>query len=125
MATKPKPLSESKRPRRRAGGLVRTFFTCPFCDTNAIRGGSQLRIVAYRTKTVRVECGACGGRFSFDARQLAAVTAERPPREDGQPDFFAWVANEIAWSVGTGELRDAGVPDEEIRAVLEDYERDD
>jgi hypothetical protein len=36
-----------------------------------------LRVVAYREKTVRVECHDCGGRFSFDAIQVSVASYQR------------------------------------------------
>jgi hypothetical protein len=116
MATKPKPLSESKRPRRRSGEWIRSFLACPFC-----RASEALHVVAYRSRSVRVECEACGGRFSFDPFQLADATSKLPPDEKGRPSFIAFFAAQIAGGVAAGHLRDLGWSPEQIREELAEH----
>jgi hypothetical protein len=105
-----KPLRESKRPRRRASEQIRAFFGCPFClASDAMTGQDTLHVVAYRFRTIRVECQNCGGRFSFDALQVADAMMKHLPRADeGRPDFPASMAHQIAGAVYAGYLRDRG-----------------
>jgi hypothetical protein len=57
--TKRVDASEHRRPRRMLGELLRRELRCPL---RKCRG--RLRSVAYRAKTARLECEACGLRFS-------------------------------------------------------------
>jgi transcription elongation factor Elf1 len=113
-----KPLSESKRPRRRAGQVIANFLGCPFCRP-PIMSDSTLRVIAYRWRSVRVECGECGGRFSFTPLQVAEATAKLPrDGPDGRPRFHAFIAHEIAGGFIAGQLRDLGWTPERIREEL-------
>jgi hypothetical protein len=119
--TRAKPLSESKRPRRRSGELIRMFFGCPFCLRSGLNGGETLRVVAYRWRSVRVECDACGGRFSFDPFQLASATAKLGPDEQGRWPIEAGLAREVAGGFVAGHWRDEGLSPEQIRERLAEH----
>jgi hypothetical protein len=94
----------------------------PFCNAHDLRGGGKLRVVAYRSRSVRVECDACGGRFSFDPFQVADATAKLPrDGPDGRPRFEAFIAHEIAGGMAAGNLRDCGWSPEQIREKLAEY----
>jgi len=124
--TRRKPLSESKRPRRHASADIRAFFGCPFCKASDFTGESDvLRVVAYRRKTVRVECSECGGRFSFDAFQVSDAMAKMPLHDDGHVQFPAFIARQIAGAVYVGMLRDDGETPEAIRAEMARFRIDE
>lgn len=58
------------RPKRRFGDVLRVSLCCPLCAVEPMTaGGPVLRVVAYRDRTVRLECRACNLRFSVDAEQ--------------------------------------------------------
>jgi len=109
--TKAKRPSESKRPRRRAGQVIRNFFACPFCHAE-----TTLRVVAYRFRTVRVECDICGSRFSFDAYQVANAMGEKAPRS-----ILTHVAHDVAAAVTVGNMQANGSTPEQIRAMLAEH----
>jgi transcription elongation factor Elf1 len=118
--TRRKPLSESKRPRRQASESIRAFFGCPFCSTGGgLSDAEPLRVVAYRRKTVRVECSECGGRFSFNPLQLADAVARLRPEAGSDMAFLSFIARGIASAVFVGALRDRGLTPDEIRAGME------
>lgn len=125
MATKPKPLSESKRPRLRAGRMIRAFVNCPFCPPSGPFGSETLRVIAYRWRTVRVECDTCGARFSFDALQVANAMIAAPKQPQSDLAFLTHVVHEIAGSVVAGAMRANGATPEEIRALLAEHGIDD
>jgi transcription elongation factor Elf1 len=60
MTTKRVPLDEMKRPRREYGRTLRLLLDCPLC------GEDELRVVAFRRHSARMECPKCGLRFSID-----------------------------------------------------------
>jgi hypothetical protein len=80
-------------PRQELGKLLRKILHCPGCDPglgsmmDAFAAPSMrsdkpsLRIVAYRPKSIRLECPQCGLRFSIDPENFADVAArqEVPP----------------------------------------------
>ncbi len=65
--TKPRAQTDMIRPRRRWGDILREteIIRCPINHPPA-----PLRVVAYRTRTIRLECPSCGLRFSVDGNQL-------------------------------------------------------
>jgi hypothetical protein len=65
---KPKAPQELKRPRRRLGDVIRALVACPLCGPDLRPGGTgvePMKVVAYRRNTIRLECPACGLRFSI------------------------------------------------------------
>jgi len=60
--SKPLKLADMKRRNRRLGDVIRSCLQCPVCEARAER--EQLRVVAYRMHTVRMECKDCGFRFT-------------------------------------------------------------
>lgn len=61
-----------RRPRRRLGELLGVALRCPLC------GGAELRTVAYRPKTARLECKTCTLRFSLDPLYVGAALVATP-----------------------------------------------
>jgi transcription elongation factor Elf1 len=59
MPTPRRSLAELKRRRHVLGRQLRVVVHCPVC-----RG--EIRVIAYREHTCRVECKRCGLRWSFD-----------------------------------------------------------
>lgn len=59
-------ITESQRPRRLLGAFLREHLHCPLC-------GGECRIVAYRTRTCRLECEGCELRFSLDAMAVGRI----------------------------------------------------
>jgi hypothetical protein len=80
-------MSDARRPREELGALLRDVLRCPFCAAAAANPlaalanlGSQhkpLRVVAFRPRSIRLECRACGLRFSIDPENLADTFAKR------------------------------------------------
>jgi hypothetical protein len=85
-------------PHTQLGDLIRTALKCPMCTQGAEGMGGMLatfapvtmrpttkplRIVAYRPKSIRIECRTCGLRFSIDPENFADTVArsESPPPE--------------------------------------------
>jgi hypothetical protein len=80
-------------PHTELGDLVRRSLRCPFCrpsleavmplPSGASSTTKPLRIVAFRQKSIRLECRECGLRFSIDPANLADVIVgrEAPPQE--------------------------------------------
>jgi transcription elongation factor Elf1 len=68
---KPKAPEQMQRPRRRFGDVIREIVGCPLCrrEPGAV-GTMRLRVVAYRQKTIRLECPVCELRFSVDHHNL-------------------------------------------------------
>jgi hypothetical protein len=74
MGTKPKAPDELARPRRRFGDVIRAVVGCPVCRMSPDgRPGWTLRVVAYRQRTIRLECPVCGLRFSIDVENFSDV----------------------------------------------------
>jgi hypothetical protein len=79
--------------RDELGNLLRSTLHCPNCPPSLAavmpgplqseNGESTLRIVAYRQRSIRIECRRCGLRFSIDPANFADVRAraEVPPPE--------------------------------------------
>ncbi|CAN5922037.1 hypothetical protein BH23ACT10_BH23ACT10_10750 [soil metagenome] len=65
-----------QRPMRRFGDIIRGTLACPLCGPDVGRmeamnaPNGMLRIVAYRTNTVRLECRLCGLRFTVNRRDV-------------------------------------------------------
>lgn len=70
--TKPKAITETKRPWRAAGQALREALRCPLCATN------DLKVIAYRTRTTRLECANCKFRFSVNPLDVANTLRMRP-----------------------------------------------
>jgi hypothetical protein len=77
-------------PHTELGDLIRRSLRCPFCRPSLeavmpLPSGTSkpLRIVAFRQKSIRLECRQCGLRFSIDPANLADVIVgrEAPPQE--------------------------------------------
>lgn len=71
--TRRRELKENRRPRRVLGELLRLELCCPLC-----RG--QLRVVAYRESTCRLECRECELRFSVEPAMVGHAMAAHPER---------------------------------------------
>jgi hypothetical protein len=78
--TKAKHPDELKRPRRRLSVVLGDLLHCPLCWQNQF-GGPGGRVVAFRSRTVRLECIGCGLRWSIDLRQLVSVLLKPENRE--------------------------------------------
>src|SRR5215216_4024256 len=98
------------RPRAELGELLRDTLRCPMRHggIEAMLGMSNpnakpLRIVAFRPRSVRLECRECGLRFSIDPENLAdtivrreaptAAEIERQARERSADDPRQYLAN--------------------------------
>jgi len=118
--TKSKNIIDSKRPRREMGEIIRGLLRCPFCEVS-----DTLRVVAYRENTVRVECGHCKGRFSFEPRQLYQAIEILPGEESKNKAFVKLFANDILKSMTIGQIRDAArkynLSEEEYLDLLGQY----
>jgi hypothetical protein len=126
VVTEPLDIHDMKRPRRRFAGLFDGFLACPYCPPTggaemaqrlaqaleAKQAGREppkyppfgLRVVVYRRGSVRLECRACGVRFSIEPLQLAdaierraetAVEREGLPRVTTAAQFRATGAAEM------------------------------
>jgi hypothetical protein len=85
--TKRKPDEELVRPRRFLGQTLRNMLRCPLCAQQ------NLRVVAYRRRSVRLECGACELRFSIDLYRFAKACMDHPePIIAGDPATWATIA---------------------------------
>jgi hypothetical protein len=90
MSTRPKNPAEMQRPRRRFGDVIRTLACCPLCrEFPDGRPEWTLRVVAYRARTVRVECPACGLRFSFGGQAFLDALDRAPD------DFLPYFADAV------------------------------
>ena len=85
-----RPLHELQRPRRRLGEKIRELISCPLCW----RG---VKVVAWRKETARVECPACGFRFTLELDQIppairkgCAVYGDDPDLATVMPGMFAF-----------------------------------
>jgi hypothetical protein len=90
--SKPKSLDDLQRPRRRLGDVVRGMLACPLCcPVYGInpdgRKHLELRVVAYRAHSWRLECPNCGLRFSVDPETL--FEAIERPDSSKRPTSFA------------------------------------
>lgn len=75
-------LDEMQRPRRVLGEALRDVLSCPLCLAQ------ELRVVAYRRRTCRLECRACELRLSLSPFAVgqaleahAEAVAERMPSD--------------------------------------------
>jgi transcription elongation factor Elf1 len=73
---KPKAPQDMQRPNRRLGDVVRALVGCPLCRLDP--EGLELRVVAYRRRSIRLECRLCGLRFSVDEETLAQAIGREP-----------------------------------------------
>jgi hypothetical protein len=70
-----KPLDELQRPNRALGELLRLCVWCPLC-----RG--DVKAIAYRARTTRLECVDCSQRFSIPRMELEpGIDRERLRKE--------------------------------------------
>jgi Zn ribbon nucleic-acid-binding protein len=90
-----------KRPRRFLSGFLRETVCCPAC-----RG--ETRVVAFRKRTARFECLACGLRFSVDPAAVGEAMRNHPEAFASDPRRIA------AFFVGNPDAR----PDEDGRAIF-------
>lgn len=77
----------AQHPREELGTLLRATLDCPLCASTdgvsaLLSGVSQkdrkpLRVIAFRIRSIRLECRSCGLRFSVDPDNLADVVAEK------------------------------------------------
>jgi hypothetical protein len=105
--TKPKPINQTRRPRRASGHLLRDLLACPLC-------GGQVRVVAYRERSTRLACVACELRFSLDA--LAVADALRLRAET----VAKGLSGDRAMRLAVGALFASGDPDATLDAVAGD-----
>ena len=82
------------------GALLRRHLHCPSCITPIELFGAPpdrkpLRIVAFRHKSIRLECRDCGIRFSIDPENFADVVARKhaPPRDAMEAQARTMVAD--------------------------------
>ena len=77
--TRPKPPAELQRLNRRVGEILRAVLGCPLCriEPASMSGGECLRVVSYRQRTVRLECVACGLRFTMSVKDVLHTVYER------------------------------------------------
>jgi transcription elongation factor Elf1 len=80
--TKPLPFDQIKAPRRRWGDVLRRVLTCPICGSYG-EDVPPLRVVKWRADTVRLECPACGLRFSVDMLALDQALQRSPTIANG------------------------------------------
>jgi hypothetical protein len=84
----------AEHPRDELGRLLRRTLHCPACGPplesmlvpvpmQSRNGSSSIRVIAYRQKSIRLECRECELRFSIDPVNFAKVRARQmtPPRE--------------------------------------------
>lgn len=81
MSTRPKNPREMERPNRRFGDVLRAVLSCPLCryTRDGKIGEPELRVVAYRRNTVRIECPKCGLRFSVGQDDVVRRISEGGP----------------------------------------------
>jgi hypothetical protein len=70
--TNPKSPEALQRPRGALGRALRQYLFCPLCTQR------ELRVVAYRSRTTRLECRACQFRFSVDVVSFVEALLRRP-----------------------------------------------
>jgi hypothetical protein len=73
-------MTKAKPPRRQLSAVLADLLHCPLCWQNPF-GGPGGRVVAFRSRTVRLECRGCGLRWSIDLGQLVSVLLEPENRE--------------------------------------------
>ena len=91
-----------QKPRQELGKLLRKTLHCPLCprrvelDTGgfgSVTAGAEdrapLHVVAFRIKSVRMECPECGLRFSIDPVNLADVVGRKAAMPKDQIEFEA------------------------------------
>lgn len=101
--TKPLAQATGQRPRRRPGDVLRTVLLCPLCGTVSFMGVAvpakgSLRVVAYRRRSVRLECRQCRLRFSLDTAQVTDLLnriAALDPAIPGLPPNLMYAAQAI------------------------------
>ena len=99
------PLEQKRRPRRELGDVLSFVLHCPLCMQDSW-GGPNCRIVAYRRRSVRLECRQCGLRFSVDWFELA-----RKLLVDGAPgwgDQSEAVGERQGWQALEAGVRGSG-----------------
>lgn len=97
MPTKLKPRAESLRPNRRLGEALRMTVGCPLCRVLPAFIGNTLRVVAWRSHTVRLECPKCGLRFSIDTDEGEHAFSQAIRRT---PDTFLEILADAEWNRG-------------------------
>jgi transcription elongation factor Elf1 len=98
---KPKAPEQMQRPRRRFGDVIREIVGCPICRREPGSAGYvPLRVVAYRSNTIRLECPVCELRFSVDHHNLVEAI--------NRSGFRAAMANGIYTRHEDGPLTDSG-----------------
>jgi hypothetical protein len=73
---KPKDPKDMQRPNRRLGDVIRATVGCPLCRVEP--DGLELRVIAYRRHSIRLECRLCALRFSVDEASLAQAIGREP-----------------------------------------------
>jgi hypothetical protein len=66
-------MDEMKRPRRVLGDAIRMHLSCPLC-----REKVELRVAAYRRRSIRIECRKCELHFSIDFGSFANALMDKP-----------------------------------------------
>jgi hypothetical protein len=108
--TKRVPIEQKKRPRRGLQSLLSIALACPFrCDPSGFGIGSELIVVAYRKKSIRLECRECGLRFSVDWFRVAQNLERRGAW--GWGDKSAAIGSGMAVELFEKQLRAAGAWD--------------
>lgn len=112
MATKRKLITETKRPWRGAGAAMREVLHCPLCTTG------DVKMVAYRTKTTRCECTACGLRFSVGPLDVANTLRLRPG------DVFEPLPQNKKMGLGALAISLGARAPEEFEPIIKSYLQD-
>src|SRR5690348_17078699 len=74
--SRPKRWDEMQRKGRRVGDVLRAFVHSPLGHVYP-----QVKVVAYRRNSWRLECQQCGLRFSLDPETFAVAMQDLEPRE--------------------------------------------
>jgi hypothetical protein len=76
---KPKAPADLQRPNRRLGDVIRAVLSCPLCQLMPDGNRAiELKVVAYRRRSIRLRCPLCGLRFSVDEETLAQAIGREP-----------------------------------------------
>ena len=100
------PLEAKRRPRRELGEVLTFVLHCPLCLPGAMGIPPGSRVVAYREKTVRMECLKCQLRWSVNVLEITSRLFK-----DGAPgwgDASKRIGEQQGWQALEAFVRGSG-----------------
>jgi formate dehydrogenase maturation protein FdhE len=97
--TKPKPIEELQRPRRKLTASIVSAVFCPACGHDAAM--FAVRIVAYRRQAIRFECKECATRWTMSYADVDRAIKRRRLTSDEWAEVEAEVARLLADELAT------------------------